>query len=259
MRGEGVYGIFDAHLHVIDPRFPLESSGGYVPDPFTAEDYLRRANPLGVSGGAVVSGSFQAFDTSYLLDALDVLGPSFVGVAQLPVSVPDEEVLRLHEAGVRAVRFNLRRGGSETLENMERLAQRVFDLSGWHAELYADSALLTELEGTLARLPKLSIDHLGLSRSGFETLLGLVERGARVKATGFGRLDFDPGPALQEVSAANPDALMFGTDLPSTRAPRPFRDEDVRLVMETLGEGSARKALHDNAVAFYRPGEPRSA
>ena len=35
-------------------------------------------------GGAVVSGSFQGFDQSYLLDALDQLGPSFVGVTQLP-------------------------------------------------------------------------------------------------------------------------------------------------------------------------------
>lgn len=255
MRG---YRIFDAHLHVIDPRFPLVPNGGYLPDPFTAEDYLERAGSIGVIGGAVVSGSFQAFDTSYLLDALKVLGPSFVGVVQLPVSVPDEEVLRLHEAGVRAVRFNLQRGGSETLENLERLAKRVYEISGWHAELYADSGRLMELEGTLARLPKASIDHLGLSGAGFRALLGLVERGARVKATGFGRLDFEPKAAMREISAANPDALMFGTDLPSTRARRPFRNEDVQAVVEALGEDLARKALHDNAIAFYRPDETYS-
>ena len=247
------YEIFDAHLHVIDPRFPLVPNDGYLPDPFTAETYLERVGPLGVVGGAVVSGSFQAFDTSYLLDALEVLGPSFVGVAQLPVSVLDEEVLRLHEAGVRAVRFNLKRGGSEVLENLEKLAKRVYEISGWHAELYVSSEQLAELGGTLARLPSVSIDHLGLSGSGFRTLLGLVERGVRVKATGFGRLDFDPGAAMAEISAANPDALMFGTDLPSTRARRPFRDEDVRVVIEALGEDLARKALRDNATAFYRP------
>ncbi|QIN77215.1 amidohydrolase family protein [Rubrobacter marinus] len=252
------HGIFDAHLHVIDPRFPLVPNRGYVPDPFTVEDYLERVEPLGVVGGAVVSGSFQAFDTSYLLDALKGLGPSFVGVAQLPVSVPDEEVLRLHEAGVRAVRFNLERGGSETPGNLERLAKRVYEVSGWHAELYADSVHLTKLEEMLARLPRLSIDHLGLSVSGFRTLLRLVERGARVKATGFGRLDFDPGAAMREISAANPDALMFGTDLPSTRARRPFRDEDVRTVIEALDEDLARKALLDNAAEFYRPGTARA-
>ena len=248
-----LHEIFDAHLHVIDRRFPLTPNRGYVPDPFTAKEYVERAGPLGVVGGAVVSGSFQGFDTSYLLDALEVLGPAFVGVAQLPVSVSDEEVLRLHGAGVRAVRFNIKRGGSETQENLERLAKRVYEISDWHAELYADSRHLVELEGMLTRLPSFSVDHLGLSGAGFRTLLGLVERGARVKATGFGRLDFDPGAAMQEVCAANPDALMFGTDLPSTRARRPFRDEDVATVVEALGEDLARKVLHDNALAFYRP------
>lgn len=37
------HDIFDAHLHVIDPRFPLVPNGGYLPEPFTAEDYLERA------------------------------------------------------------------------------------------------------------------------------------------------------------------------------------------------------------------------
>ena len=56
---------FDAHLHIIDPRFPLVPNGGYIPPAFTVEDYLARTTHLGVVGGAVVSGSFQGFDTSY--------------------------------------------------------------------------------------------------------------------------------------------------------------------------------------------------
>ena len=83
----------------------------------------------------------------------------------------------------------------------------------------------------------------------------LAELGVRVKATGFGRVDFDVPTALRELYAANPKALMFGTDLPSTRAPRPYRDDDLLLVVAALGEAGARKVLHDNAVAFYRPGK----
>lgn len=251
------YSIFDAHLHVIDPRFPLVPNRGYMPDPFTAEDYLGRAAPLGVAGGAVVSGSFQAFDQGYLLDALERLGPSFVGVTQLPVSVPDEEILRLDDAGVRAVRFNLYRGGSEGLKELERLAKRVHELAGWHAELYVDSKDLPELEARLAALPKVAIDHLGMRREGYPALLRLVERGAKVKATGFGRLDFDPRAAMRDICAADPSTLMFGTDLPSTRACRPFRNEDVDTVVEAVGEDLGRKVLHDNAVSFYRPKESR--
>jgi predicted TIM-barrel fold metal-dependent hydrolase len=47
--------VFDAHLHVIDPRFPLIPNQGYLPDPFTVEDYLEKTSALDVRGGAVVS------------------------------------------------------------------------------------------------------------------------------------------------------------------------------------------------------------
>src|SRR3970040_2802313 len=105
--------IFDSHFHIIDGRFPLVPNQGYLPDNFTCADYLERDRKLKIAGGAIVSGSFQAFDQTYLVTALEELGPTFVGVTQLPASVPDEEIMRLNAAGGRAVRFNLRRGGSE--------------------------------------------------------------------------------------------------------------------------------------------------
>ncbi len=247
------HGLFDAHLHIIDPRFPLVANQGYLPPAFTASDYLRAARPLGVTGGAVVSGSFQAFDQSYLVAALERLGPGFVGVTQLPPEVGAAELQELERAGVRALRFNLRRGGSAGLDDLETLAARVHDLVGWHVELYVDSRDLAELEERLLRLPQIVVDHLGLSEAGLPSLLRLVERGAKVKATGFGRLDFDPAPALRQIAGANPEALLFGSDLPSTRAPRPFSADDIELLRRALGPELAEAALHDNAVALYRP------
>jgi predicted TIM-barrel fold metal-dependent hydrolase len=247
------FKVFDSHFHIIDKRFPLVPNEGYLPDEFTCGDYLDRAKSFPLAGGAIVSGSFQAFDQTYLIDALQTLGPCFVGVTQLPVSVPDEEVLQLDEAGVRAVRFNLKRGGSEKVEHLDRLARRVYELAGWHVELYVDSGALPALFNTLVHLPAVSIDHLGLSQSGFASLLALVERGAHVKATGFGRVDSDIRAALKEIWFANPHSLMFGTDLPSTRAIRPYSDADLLLIPEALGEEAARKVLYENAVALYRP------
>ncbi len=249
--------VFDGHLHIIDPRFPLEPNRGYLPDPFTVEDYLDGTNTLDVVGGAVVSGSFQAFDQGYLIEALERLGTSFVGVTQLPASVPDEEVLRLHAAGVRAVRFNLYRGGSENLDQLERLALRVHDLAGWHAELYVDSKDLTELEPHLAALPRVTIDHLGMTRDGYPALLRLVERGAKVKATGFGRVRLDVPEALREIAAVDPGALIFGTDLPGTRAERPFEEADVDLILESLGDPLADRVLRENALDWYVRGKLR--
>ncbi|MFE4239708.1 amidohydrolase family protein [Peribacillus butanolivorans] len=74
---------------------------------------------------------------------------------------------------------------------MDYLARRVYELVNWHTELYIDSNSLTEITTIVEKLPSVSIDHLGLSKSGFTNLLSLVDKGVRVKATGFGRIDFD--------------------------------------------------------------------
>jgi predicted TIM-barrel fold metal-dependent hydrolase len=243
--------LFDAHLHIVDPRFPLEPTKGFRPEPFTVDDYRARTAHLDVVGGAVVAGSFQGFDQTHLLDALERLGPVFVGVTQLPASADDRQVIDLDAAGVRALRFNLRRGAAPDLGELERLARRVFELVGWHVEVYVDGRELAALESWLGRLPQLVIDHLGLAAAGRDPLLRLVERGARVKASGFARLDFDPADVLRRIHAVDPSALVFGTDLPGTRAPRPFEDRDLLLVREALGEAAARRVLVDNARVLY--------
>jgi len=252
------FKLFDAHFHIIDPRFPLVPNRGYLPDRYTCSDYLERTKDYALQGGAVVSGSFQAFDQDYLIDALSRLGPTFVGVSNLPASVSDEEVLELHQAGVRAVRFNLKRGGSEDISHLDEMARRVHELAGWHVELYLDGRDLPSLSKSLLALPAVSIDHLGLSREGLPDLLRLAEGGARVKATGFGRVDFDVPTALRDLYAANPNALMFGTDLPSTRAARPYSDRDFGLVIDTLGEEAARRVFYENAASFYRAAKAES-
>lgn len=245
--------LFDSHLHIVDNRFPLVANQGYLPDAFTCEDYLNRMNGYTLCGGAVVSGSFQAFDQSYLIDALKKLGPSFVGVTQLPETVSDEELLTLHDAGIRAIRFNLKRGGSEELRHLESMAKHVYEVVGWHVELYVDSKELVDLYPILVDLPAVSIDHLGLSKAGFSTLIKLAESGVRIKATGFGRVDFDTRDVISELYAANPQSLMFGTDLPSTRATRPFNDDDHALVVDTLEPEQAINVLYKNAIDFYKP------
>jgi predicted TIM-barrel fold metal-dependent hydrolase len=246
--------LFDAHLHIIDPRFPLRASQGYLPPAFTVADYLDLVRPLGVAGGAVVSGSFQAFDLDYLEDALARLGPGFVGVAQLPLDTQAPEIRRLDALGVRAVRFNLRRGVQSDLPDMLALAQRAHEAAGWHAELYLDAVEIPRLRGWLSELPAVCIDHLGLSHAGFARLLGLVERGAWVKASGFGRTDFPAADALVELCRANPNRVLWGSDLPGTRAPRPFDPRDLDLIADTLADPAlTARILLGNAIDLYRP------
>jgi predicted TIM-barrel fold metal-dependent hydrolase len=245
--------IFDAHFHIIAPGSSLIPNRGFIPAPFGVDEYLARVRPLGVTGGAVVAGSFQGEGQDWLIAALARLGPGWAGVAQLPEDTPETEILRLDGLGVRALRLNLYRGTHPSLAGMARLAQRAFETAGWHTELYLDASEIPHLAALLDPLPALCVDHLGLTRAGLTHLLRLVERGARIKATGFGRLDFPAAEALAAITRVNPGALIFGTDLPCTRAPRPFSEADIALIGDTLRDDHlVRAALRDNALALYR-------
>ena len=120
-----------------------------------------------------------------------------------------------------------------------------------------DAKDLPQLSPTLKTLPKISIDHLGLSQEGFPHLLKLAEQGASVKATGFSRLNLNIGTAVRDIYNANPSALMFGTDLPSTRAPTPYNDDDFLLLADTLleyaGEQAVQQVFSLNALQLYHP------
>lgn len=243
--------IFDAHMHIIDHRFPLVANQGYTPPHFPLEDYLTRTRPLGVRAGAVVSGSFQGFDQTYLAEALSRLGAGWVGVAQIQPDCPDAEIARLAARGVRALRFNLFRGSIDTIDDVVALANRCHAVAGWHAEMYVDAAAMRPHVAALAKLPRLSIDHLGMTEAGLPVLLDLVAAGCYVKATGFGRVKLNVPNALEQLARTNPDRLVFGTDMPSTRAERPFTPADIDLVESVLGAALANKVFWDNALALY--------
>jgi predicted TIM-barrel fold metal-dependent hydrolase len=244
--------LFDSHCHIIDHRFPIVANQGYVPPHFPLEAYLAEAEPLGVVAGAVVSGSFQANDQTYLTDLLPRLGAGWAGVTQIPNDYPDAEIAKLGVLGVRAVRFNMFRGRIDSVDDIAALAMRCHSVAGWHAEIYADAAALAPHVGKLSGLPQLCIDHLGMTEAGLPVLLDLVAAGCKVKATGFGRVQLDVPKALERIARANPDALVFGTDIPSTRAKRPFTPADIDLVEQVLGPDLAHKAFWDNPRVLYR-------
>lgn len=242
--------MFDAHRYILDPQFPLVENQGYQPEPYTMADYDKDTDGLGITGGAVVSASFHGTDQSFLVSALETLGAGWVGVTQLDAEATDKDILALDAAGVRAIRLNLKRGATD-VQTLTSQARRTYDLAGWHAELYVEASMLLSLEPILSKLPSVSIDHLGMSAQGLSYLLDLVDRGVRVKASGFGRVDMDIVDTMKQIHAVNPAALMFGTDLPGTRAPRRFQESDIDLIAEAVG-GDLPAVLGGNARAWYR-------
>jgi predicted TIM-barrel fold metal-dependent hydrolase len=158
---------------------------------------------------------------------------------------------KLDQDNIVAVRFNLKRGGSEGKKYMVRLSNLLYDQFGWRTELYVDSKELKELDPILSQIPKFSIDHLGLSKEGLTNLYYWAEKGVKIKATGFGRIDFDPIPVMKKICKINPTALMFGTDLPSTRAPVPFHRNDIDLIKAHFSEREQENIFYKNATAWY--------
>lgn len=244
--------IFDAHFHIINFDFPIVENNGYVPPEFSIDDYKAATSDYVVSGGALVSGSFQAFDQTYLLRALDQLGSDFVGVANITEDIPHENLVQLNDSGVRAVRFNIVRGNPKQLDTMVTLSNRLYENFGWHSELYIGNNSLSNVWDILLQLPPFSIDHLGLTKNGKNKLFELVNRGVRVKATGFGRLDFNPVALMKKIYSINSEALLFGTDLPSTRAKKPFSSEDIYLIKNHFSKEQQERIFYKNAQKWYK-------
>jgi predicted TIM-barrel fold metal-dependent hydrolase len=246
--------IFDSHFHLFEPGLPIQENQGYLPPKYTCEEYLKTAKEYGITAGALVSSSFQSHSDESLIKNLTKLPPGFVGVATVDSSVTDREITHLHQSGVRAIRFNLRRLNIQSSHQLMDLALRVHSLHEWHSELYVESTQLAKIRPLLYELPSFSIDHLGMTTEGIPEILNLVEQGARIKASGFGRLNFNKiklSQLLTEIHAINPHALMFGSDLPAVRSSRKLEKSDIELIHSLFNEKNASMILYTNALQFY--------
>lgn len=253
-----MYKIFDSHFHIIDPNYPLDKNNGFLPDPYAAQQYLAELRKLNIKdvGGVVVSGSFQGYHQEYFKAAFDALGPNFVGITQIKPDISDQELKKLNDIGIRGIRFNIFRGLSASLDEIKKLSTRVYDMFDWSTEFYIDLAKSDkELLNLIISLPKTSVDHLGM-RKASDRLKQLLANGVPVRVTGFGRVEYTRPELLDllpKLWKGNPDGLMFGTDLPSTRANYRFADRDIELVKKAFNYNRdiTDKIFYKNGMKWY--------
>jgi predicted TIM-barrel fold metal-dependent hydrolase len=251
--------LFDAHFHIIEPQFPLIASHGFTPSPFVFDEYQQLTKPYTFIGGVLVAGSFQNGFQDFLTNFLSEHGDCYVGITTLDDSISDKQIVDLDKKRIRGVRFNLYRNSESNFSKLVDFAMRVYDLVGWHVEIYVGNSRLGELAPFIKKMPKASIDHLGLTQEGLPYLYDLVEHGLNVKASGFMRVDFNVVGVLKNIHALNPNALMFGTDLPGTRASRQFSQDDLLLILNNFSESDVHKIIRTNALDFYRINSTTSA
>jgi len=268
----------DAHMHVYDARFAHQGAVDLVPPDATVADYQQVQDRMGTSRTVVVTPRIYLTDNRITLDAIERLGKERTrGVAVLRPEVSDAELQRLHEGGVRGIRFTLYTAerAATSFDMVETLSGRVHEL-GWHVQLHWTADQIVEHEPMLRRLPsRLVFDHLarlplsrGESHPAFHIVRSLIDQGRTwVKLSG-AYLDSQTGRdnAYADTDAvarawvrAAPQRLVWGSDWPHiTERPNPPPTEMMAAVLRRWvgDEAVLQGILVDNPAELYDFGRP---
>jgi 2-pyrone-4,6-dicarboxylate lactonase len=157
----------DAHMHVIGPfdRFPLSPKTKYEPFPATWQEQEEiLIKKIGFWGFVVVQATCHGTDNNVVVDALEHMNGRAAGVVSVTEDISSQELRRLHEAGVRGVRFAfLPHIASETTpaDVIQRIAKKIEPL-GWHTDLYFQPDAFQVMAPLIRSLPTpVIIDHMG--------------------------------------------------------------------------------------------------
>jgi len=266
-------GACDAHCHVFGPakKFPYAPDRSYTP-PDAPVEHLRKLHAqLGISRAVIVHASCHGSDMAVTLDAIASSGNLYRGVAVVEDAVTDAELQRLHDGGIRGIRFNFVKhlGGVPDLEVFYRLLARIKPL-GWHVVLHFDAGDLLEQRELLARIDlPFIIDHMGRVKAGdgleqkpFQALTDLYRNNplAWIKISGAERVSVgkrpfrDAVPFAQALIAIDAGRLLWGTDWPHPNISKdmPNDGELVNLLAEMCPDVCLRhQILVDNPTRMY--------
>ena len=257
----------DAHCHVFGPaaEFPYDPQAAYVPAdaPFEALQQLHKR--LGLERAVIVHASCHGADMRVTLDAIARSGGRYRGTAIIDSSYSEKDFERMHEGGIRAVRFNFVRhlGGRPDMRLFRKTVARLRALD-WHLILHLDAQDLIEFEDLFSGLPvPFVIDHMGrvkaadgLEQPPFKTLLGFLKNdNAWVKICGAERVSSEGPPFTDAVpfGRAAPDRVLWGTDWPHPNVK--WMPDDAELVnllpLMVPGKDLQYKILVDNPARLY--------
>lgn len=158
-------GAVDAHCHVFGPgdEFPFAPERKYTPCDASKKQLFALRDQLGFSRNVVVQATCHGSDNRAMVDALENSNGKARGIATIKRSITDEELQKLHAAGVRGVRFNFvkRLVDFTPKEELMEIAARIAPL-GWHIVIYFEAVDLPELWDFFTALPTVVVvDHMG--------------------------------------------------------------------------------------------------
>ena len=158
-------GSVDAHCHVFGPgaECPYAPERKYTPCDASKSELFALRDHLGFEKNVIVQATCHGADNRALVDALLHAKGKARGVVTVRRSVSDAELQAMHEAGVRAVRFNFvkRLVDFTPKDELQEIAARIQPL-GWHVVIYFEAVDLPELWDFVTALPTtVVVDHMG--------------------------------------------------------------------------------------------------
>ena len=262
----------DCHHHIYDSRFPTHKTATLRPTDASVEDYRALQNRLGLTRNVVVQPSTYGTDNRVTIEAISAFGiQNCRGVAVVNTEVSDDELIRMHQAGIRGIRFNLAQGGVTTPDMAPILAKKIVDM-GWHLQVNATADVIWEHKSIWSNLPIYVVfDHLGhipqphpFNHRTFALIQELIQKDrAYVKLAGFYN-ESEVGPPMYSDSAelasayvkVAPERCVWGSDWPHPTEGYDKKPNDADLLDAFANVVSSHelrnKILVDNPARLYQ-------
>lgn len=268
-------GTCDAHVHVFGPpeQFAYNPLRQITPVAAPRDTLYALHRTLGVERCVIVQSMVHGMDNSVVEDAIAHGEGRYLGVALVPVDVPDAELARLAKAGMRGVRFNFMRhlGAGADVREVLALTPRLA-AHGLHLQVHFESALVHELGPWLVQSEvPVVIDHmgrvdarLGAQHEDFQALMRLLDTPHFwVKLSGIDRIDAHADPdqryqqgvvLAQQLWRHHAERCVWGSDWPH---PNHTHIPDDAALVDAIAqivpdEGGRQSLLVDNPQRLYR-------
>ena len=262
----------DAHCHIFGPaaKFPYDPKASYHPPDAPFEALQRLHSVLGLERAVIVHASCHGADMRVTLDAIARANGKYRGTAIIDERYTEKDFERMHEGGIRAVRFNFVKhlGGRPDPSFFQKTIERIKPL-GWHLILHLDAEDLVEFDAMFRKVPiPMVIDHMGrvkaaagLEQKPFKVLLEWMKHERFwVKVCGPERVSSlgppftDAVPFARALIEAAPERILWGTDWPHPNVGKhmPNDGDLVDLFARMAPEpGLQKKILVDNPARLY--------
>ena len=262
----------ETHSHIFGPADKYPRFPGRRPPNWTAslEAYQAMLRRLGMERCVIVQPSLYSTDNRCTLDAIRDLGLSRSrGVAVTKKDVSPKELQRLHDAGVRGLRFYLIVDDFR-MSDAPEMARRIAPF-GWHLQVQDRGTWLPGAIPILEKLPvDIVIDHVGrtppengVNDPGFGALLRFVETGrcwVKISAPYLASSDGPPryadvGEKVRALVSVRPDRLVWAANWPHpnhTPGNKPEEADCLDVLLDWVPDAAIRNAiLAENPAKLY--------